>query len=87
MESYRGLDVRVCVTLYVFQSSVRRFRLNRLLGFFPRLILLLPHIALIGIILASYPYTPAPTPSADSSVNWQANLQAIQNLMGFVCVQ
>lgn len=57
------------------------------LCYFPRLIFLLPHIALIAIILASYPYTSDPniaTPVSESSVNWQANLQAIQNLMGFI---
>ena len=58
-------------------------------GYFPRLILLLPHIALIGTILAIYPYNPdsnSATQASDSSVNWQANLQAIQNLMGFMQV-
>ena len=89
MESYSGLDVGVCVALYDIPSSVFCFclDLNWLLGHFPRLILLLPHFALIGIILASYPYTPNTPAPADSSVNWQANLQAIQNLMGFIYVQ
>ncbi|KAF5317834.1 hypothetical protein D9619_012638 [Psilocybe cf. subviscida] len=71
--------------------------------FFPRLILLLPHIALVSVILATYPYPANPdadplyfvnsstagTPPADlhaaeGSVPWQANIQAIQNLMGAV---
>jgi hypothetical protein len=59
-------------------------RLTWLLGYFPRLIFLLPHIGLIGIILACYPYTSVPAPVSDSNVNWQANLQAIQNLMGLM---
>ena len=35
------------------------------LGFYPRLILLLPQVAMIGIILATYPYPPASSPSSD----------------------
>ncbi|KAJ7625496.1 integral peroxisomal membrane peroxin-domain-containing protein [Roridomyces roridus] len=58
--------------------------------YFPRLLLLLPQIILIGIILATHPDTthkPPPVPNAPpeaGSVDWQANIQAIQNLMGFV---
>ncbi|TFK34174.1 integral peroxisomal membrane peroxin-domain-containing protein [Crucibulum laeve] len=78
------------------------------LCYFPRFILLIPHVALIAIILATYPYptTPAadplysassepkaadatsqlppttPPPVTEGSVDWQANIQAIQNLMG-----
>ncbi|KAK7049331.1 hypothetical protein VNI00_005932 [Paramarasmius palmivorus] len=84
-----------------------------LLCYFPRLVFVLPHIALIGIMLSTYHYpkpkpppppalftaaapaTPAdstanetappplPAPVAEDSVDWQANIQAIQNLMGF----
>ncbi|KAF8677887.1 hypothetical protein AX14_004745 [Amanita brunnescens Koide BX004] len=64
--------------------------------YFPHLILCLPHIALISIILATYPYpasngkdnggissiAPDQPPPAEGSVPWQANIQAIQNLMG-----
>lgn len=57
------------------------------LCYFPRLLLLLPQVAVIAVILATYKYTP---PSSDTSpvqeeesVAWQANIQAIQNLMGF----
>lgn len=61
-------------------------------GYFPRLVLLLPLVTLIGILLATYPSTKSttsdgatPMPSVqpgEGSVDWQANLQAIQNLMG-----
>ncbi|KAJ3511622.1 hypothetical protein NLJ89_g3990 [Agrocybe chaxingu] len=63
--------------------------------FYPRVLLLLPHIILIGVILATYPYpakassdplnpseTATPQPPAEASVPWQANIQGIQNLMG-----
>ncbi|KAJ7656245.1 integral peroxisomal membrane peroxin-domain-containing protein [Mycena polygramma] len=58
--------------------------------YFPRLLFLLPQIIIIGIILATHPETthkppPAPEAPAESgSVDWQANIQAIQNLMGFI---
>ncbi|CAK5267429.1 unnamed protein product [Mycena citricolor] len=60
------------------------------LCFFPRLLFLLPQIFLIAIILATHPTTTGkPPPATDAtaetgSVDWQANIQAIQNLMGFV---
>ncbi|KAJ7255426.1 integral peroxisomal membrane peroxin-domain-containing protein [Mycena haematopus] len=58
--------------------------------YFPRLLFLLPQIILISIILATHPETtqkPPPAPEAPAetgTVDWQANIQAIQNLMGFV---
>ncbi|KAJ7252534.1 integral peroxisomal membrane peroxin-domain-containing protein [Mycena rebaudengoi] len=59
--------------------------------YFPRLLFLLPQLALIGIILATHPETthkkhpPAPElPAETGTVDWQANIQAVQNLMGFV---
>ncbi|KAF5348576.1 hypothetical protein D9756_009653 [Leucocoprinus leucothites] len=68
------------------------------LCYFPRMILLIPHAIFIGVILSTYPYSSSPDPSAPSSDSppapiqvpaegtaaWQANLQGIQNLMGFV---
>ncbi|PFH47925.1 hypothetical protein AMATHDRAFT_6307 [Amanita thiersii Skay4041] len=66
---------------------------------YPHLILCLPHIVLITVILASYPYPsstkdsdpstattilPDQPPPTEGSVPWQANIQAIQNLMGAV---
>ncbi|KAJ7224078.1 integral peroxisomal membrane peroxin-domain-containing protein [Mycena pura] len=55
--------------------------------YFPRLLFLLPQIVLIGIMLATHPDTthkPPPVPGDPASVDWQANIQGIQNLMGFV---
>ncbi|KAJ2915917.1 hypothetical protein MD484_g4506, partial [Candolleomyces efflorescens] len=63
------------------------------------MVLLIPHAVLIGAILATYPYggkeqgngTTAPaapsqplSAAAEGSAPWQANIQAIQNLMGAV---
>lgn len=62
------------------------------------MVLLIPHALLIGVILSSYPYTSysdlstvdADLPSTptqaplEGTAAWQANLQGIQNLMGFV---
>lgn len=67
---------------------------SRVLGYFPRLLFVLPHVALISIILATYPYPSSaamadglpPAQAAEGSVPWQANMQGIQNLMGFVYV-
>lgn len=57
-------------------------------GYFPRLLLLLPQAAIIAVILATYKYSspsfdPSSTVQEEESVAWQANIQAIQNLMGF----
>ncbi|KAF8918151.1 integral peroxisomal membrane peroxin-domain-containing protein [Mucidula mucida] len=64
------------------------------LCYFPRLLFLLPQIIVIGITLATYKYTPAmstaslldppaaPDTTSEGSVDWQGNIQAIQNLMG-----
>lgn len=65
------------------------------LCYFPRMVLLVPHVILAAIMLYTYP-TPSPSepistknppapiapPPPEGSVDWQANLQAIQNLMG-----
>jgi len=64
------------------------------------LILLIPNALLVAILLRTYPaqapddgqhakntVPPAPPPQVfEGTAVWQANLQAIQNLMGFVCV-
>jgi hypothetical protein len=66
------------------------------LCFYPRMVILLPHAVVIGTILSTYPYPAAakngtatsaassepPAQPAEGSVPWQANIQAIQNLMG-----
>ncbi|KAF9646284.1 hypothetical protein BDM02DRAFT_3100075 [Thelephora ganbajun] len=68
------------------------------LCFFPRLILLIPNTLLVAILLSTYPtrvadgsqdakngVSPAPSPQVfEGTAVWQANLQGIQNLMGFV---
>ncbi|TFK78231.1 hypothetical protein K466DRAFT_668498 [Polyporus arcularius HHB13444] len=69
------------------------------LCYFPRLILLLPHAIVLGVLLATHPNLrrdsaevaspketqPLPsTQPGEGSVDWLANLQAIQNLMGAV---
>ncbi|KAF7309941.1 hypothetical protein MIND_00366600 [Mycena indigotica] len=62
------------------------------LCYFPRLILLLPQIILIGIMLATHPEetpgvkngTAKSAEEPNTTVDWQANIQGIQNLMGFV---
>lgn len=68
------------------------------LCFYPRMVLLVPHAIIIGVILATYPYgknggtnasmaaNAQQSQAAEGSVPWQANIQAIQNLMGAVCV-
>jgi len=92
-----------CVCLFVFAFPILISLLEHLtnlckLGFYPRLILLLPQVAMIGIILATYPYPessssdplfctventpPSSIPQADSPIPWQANIQGIQNLIG-----
>ncbi|KAG6827470.1 hypothetical protein H0H87_004728 [Tephrocybe sp. NHM501043] len=47
---------------------------------FPRMVFAVPHVALIAVMLAPHP----PKAMETSSPDWQGNLQAIQNLMGFV---
>ncbi|EIN12918.1 hypothetical protein PUNSTDRAFT_42378 [Punctularia strigosozonata HHB-11173 SS5] len=67
------------------------------LCYFPRLVLLLPLLLPIGVLLATYPshhiasynsgstVPPVPTTQpGEGSVDWQANIQGIQNLMGAV---
>ena len=90
---FLSVDHALCVVL-----TVR-------LGYFPRLVLLLPLVILLCVIMATDPYLkqpevtvvevhspgaslPSPTPSqpSEGSVDWLANLQAIQNLMGSLFV-
>ena len=77
-----------------------RAKLWRSQGFFPRLILLIPNTLLVAILLRTHPaqtvdgsqdtknpVPPAPPPQVfEGTALWQANLQGIQNLMGFACV-
>ncbi|KAI0763592.1 integral peroxisomal membrane peroxin-domain-containing protein [Trametes elegans] len=70
------------------------------LCYFPRLIFLIPHVVILGILLATHPairkgepldasipkmtQPMPPTQPSEGSADWLANLQAIQNLMGSV---
>lgn len=81
----------------LFQHFIGSETFNRL-GYFPRLVLLLPHVIILGILLATHPsrrtqdpqaslspYVVLPPPRANAregSAEWLANIQAIQNLMG-----
>ena len=69
--------------------------INELIGYFPRLLLLLPHTILLAIILSTHLSTSPPTtksqpaaastqapPPPENLIAWQANMQGIQNLMG-----
>ena len=69
-------------------------------GYFPRLILLLPHAIILGILLATHPSHRSPDPETvdvspqlqpppraaarEGSADWLSNIQAIQNLMGIL---
>lgn len=47
--------------------------------------LLIPHIVLLGVMLGYYPdpgVQPIPINVGEGTTDWQANIQAIQNLMG-----
>ena len=79
---------------------VLRLTHNVNLGYFPRLIFLLPHAVILGVMLVWHPalrkgesldalpprvIQPVPqTQSSEGSADWLANIQAIQNLMGAV---
>lgn len=87
---------------YVRQARPSRpwSRTHSYSGYFPRLILLLPHAIALGVLLAMHPnlrrrdgaeipspketQLPPATQPGEGSVDWLANLQAIQNLMGAV---
>ncbi|KAG8214334.1 hypothetical protein J3R82DRAFT_9294 [Butyriboletus roseoflavus] len=53
--------------------------------YFPRMALLVPHILLLSVMLCYYPdpgAQPVPINVGEGTADWQANIQAIQNLMG-----
>lgn len=99
---YGGLDGRICIHLCVihspslFMTDGAGFKT----GYFPRTILLLPHVILLTILLTTYSArnpdstqqsleNPAPTLSPylpEGSKDWYANIQGIQNLMGLLYV-
>lgn len=73
--------------------------MKRLLeGYFPRLILLIPHFLVLVVMLATHPSIrntsnnllqedigippPPPEQPGEGSIDWLANVQAIQNVIG-----
>ncbi|KAF8125165.1 hypothetical protein EV363DRAFT_682104 [Boletus edulis] len=53
--------------------------------YFPKMMLLIPHILLLGVMLGYYPEPgaqPVPINVGEGTADWQANIQAMQNLMG-----
>lgn len=83
-----------CVSLPIFDSSYG-FRIADVccIGYFPRLLFLMPHAIALGVIVSAHPSLRAsskkstsapPAIAQEGSVDWQANIQAIQNLMGAV---
>lgn len=89
MEGDINVDSRVRLSLCVLFTHLLIFFSDYFVsGYFPRLLLLLPQVAVIAVILATYKYSssfsdPSSTVQEEESVAWQANIQAIQNLMGF----
>lgn len=99
LEIHFSLDVRLRVSLYV-AIHLDEHNAHETTGYFPRLILLVPHVAILGVLLATHPsirgsggpensspkglQAPPPSQPGEGSVDWLANLQAIQNLMGAV---
>ena len=87
--------VCACISAVVVLTVV-----NLVIGYFPRLVLLLPHAIVLGVLLATHPslkvrdgadvpspksaLPTAPSQPGEGSVDYLANLQAIQNLMGAV---
>ena len=101
LEAYAGVDGSIRVHLCVHSRSVLDCDVShRVPGYFPRLVLLIPHMIALGVLLATHPYlkgkegTDTPSPkvmqpappnqAGEGSVDYLANLQAIQNLMGAV---
>jgi hypothetical protein len=94
---YTGVWIVSYAFLCAYYPSFLLYRVfyNEVAGYFPRMVLLVPHVILAAIMLSTYPTPsssesmstknpPAPIapPPSEGSVDWQANLQAIQNLMG-----
>lgn len=74
-----------CVWLFLCVSVPPVFARSPGIGYFPRMALLIPHILLLGVMLCYYPdpgAQPVPINVGEGTADWQANIQAIQNLMG-----
>jgi hypothetical protein len=71
------------------------------IGYYPRLILLLPNIIILTVIIVAHPPRTSPesrasiteqirspprTTAREGSTEWLANLQGLQNLMGMLYV-
>lgn len=100
VEVHIGVDGGLCILLYVFISLLHKLHPSPLSGYFPRLILLISHVVILGVLLTMHPVMrgkdhaenpspkatqpPPPSQPGEGSVDWLANLQAIQNLMGAV---
>lgn len=92
--AWMGAIAFLCNHFFVFYLSQS---LTFILGFFPRLLLVVPHAILLSILLIAHSArqptlsrsveAPAPPPysaPSEGSPEWFSNLQAIQNLMGVV---
>jgi hypothetical protein len=92
------VDGDLCFLLCVDTQTVHRVCADGTEGYYPRAILLVPSVASIAIVLATQTYSdpsisdltasPAHTnvTPAEGGVDWSANMQGIQNLMGAMYV-
>jgi hypothetical protein len=94
------MDGILCILLFVLILPHLCWSSLSSLGYFPRMLLLLPHVILISVLLATHGTNQQRTSDTSNSakaanataaqqpkegtVDWYANLQAIQNLMGAV---
>jgi Integral peroxisomal membrane peroxin len=83
----------ICVFFLKFCG--RHLEPQLFIGYFPHMLLMVPHVIVLSIVLSTYPSSiadpsPGATPRVQSAASgagegtgdWQANLQGIQNLMG-----
>ena len=97
-KGWKYTTVWMCAYAFLCElpNSMVSVVLIHLLGFYPRLCLLMPIVVLLGALLGTHPTlrggegssppprVPPPPPGQvpDWSLDWLANVQAIQNLMG-----
>lgn len=79
LEMDYNLAASVLLALQVFHRNLLWSDAHHL-GYFPRLLLCVPHATLIAIM--TYKKSAVSDVPREGSVEW-ANMQAIQNLMGF----
>ena len=98
MEGHRNMDDRIYFPLLAgFVLICCELQADDCIGYYPRLILLLPNAIVLAVIIMAHPprtsldgrssiteqIRPPPRASArEGSTEWLANLQGIQNLMG-----